>query len=152
MTEKRLYRAVLDQYCSSPLLSRSEKGRFHRGLNKPTVYLAEQWETAWHEVTFRWNADPSRYKKVHVSANISNIVDLTDETVRSQYGISKTELVSDDYTACQALAARLRADGVEAIRTFSRADINGRVLVVFLECLKSNSQITVDHVESVVGP
>lgn len=144
-----LFRAVF--YSNPPLLSTGKIGRFHRGLKYPTVYAAERWKTAWSEVTLHWkaNAAPGRYRKVHISARLSSIVDLTDESVREQYGITEADLVSHDYTACQNLAARLRGSGVEAIRTFSRADPDGRVLVVFLECLKSTSYINADLVESI---
>ncbi len=80
--------------------------------------------------------------EVHV--RLQAIVDLTDRATQERYGVDPRTLTSDDYTQCLRLAARLRAEGVEAIWTYSRADWpDGRQLVVFVDQLRRRSEVSV---------
>jgi hypothetical protein len=123
--------------------SKADKGRFHTD-GQPTTYLASSATTAVLEVlgrfqSFRRNA----YRMLTVDVVIESMVDLTDPVTRKTYGVTKRTLMARDHRPCQQLASRLRAEGVEAIWTFSRADRQGRQLVVFLDLLSPKSRIHV---------
>lgn len=138
-----LYKAVYFEYEKDPLPSRSKSGRFHgqiSGMN--TTYVTPAKETAWKEVTFRWKADPASYRMAQVRINLKAVVDLTDPAVQKEYGISREFLTADDYRQTQRLADNLRAEKVEAVWTYSRADLpDGRMLVVFLDNLRTGSVV-----------
>lgn len=133
-----LLRAVYHKYAVQPIPSRSSTGRFHDELSPgQTTYLAEDQRTAWKEVSLHWGASEQMYRLVEVEVEFDAIIDLTEPATRKKYGITRAQLLSEDWSACQQLANRLRREGVQAIRTFSRADQpDGRNVVVFLECLK----------------
>jgi hypothetical protein len=77
-----------------------------------------------------------------VRLRVGKVADLTRRSTQQRYGIDRDVLVGDDYRRCQALAQRLRANGVQAAWTYSRADQpDGRVLVVFLDGLTLPSRI-----------
>ncbi len=81
---------------------------------------------------------------VEVELSVDRVVDLTDPAVREEHGMEGNDLVGDDYTLCQELANRLRRKGVQAIRTYSRANRpDGKTWVVFLECLHSKPDIKI---------
>lgn len=147
----RCFRAVFHAFQDDPLPSRAASGRFHDSSSAgPTSYLAEKWTTAWKEVTYRWKADHARYRKFTVTLVLKKVVDLTDETMRKKYGISLEDLIADSHAACQRLSHRLRSEGVEAVRTFSKADPKGFCWVVFLECLAKGSSLKIETEEPVL--
>jgi RES domain-containing protein len=85
-----------------------------------------------------------------VDVKLSEIVDLTEPSVQERYGVDQEELTADDYQVCQQLADRLRAEGVEAIWTYSRADQpGGRQLVVFVDRLKEGSLFEVASIRAI---
>ena len=144
-----LVKAVYKGFADDPIPSRSAKGRFHEAPGS-ICYLAEDADTAWREVSYRWQAQPSEYRLVEAGLTVHRWLDLTDEKTQHKYKIDVARLVADDYRYCQELAARLRAKGIEAVRTYSRADRpDGRNWVVFLECLGPQSSLEVLRVGSV---
>ena len=75
---------------------------------------------------------------------------MTDPAVRRTYGVDVATLVGDDHAPCRRLATRLRAEGFEALRTFSKADDPyGRQLVVFLSQLNPGSYVRVVNVHEI---
>ncbi len=145
--ESRLYKAVYADYQHDPLPSRSSSGRFHRAdTGGVTSYLAASPQTAWREVRQRWRADPDAYRMVQVRVKVSKIVDLTDPATQTRYGVDREVLTGERYEQCQRLAARLRAEAVEAAWTFSRADSpQGRCLVLFLDLLAAESHVKAEQ-------
>jgi hypothetical protein len=135
------YKAFYERFSDDPLPSRSEWGRFHDpSTGRSTTYLAARSSTAWREVTHRWRADAAVYRIATVQLRTRKIVDLTKRSVQKRYGIDRQVLIGEEYKRCQELARRLRADGIEAVWTYSRADQPaGRVLVVFLDRLEQPS-------------
>ncbi len=146
-----LYKAVYVEYAKDPLPSRSNSGRFHdkaTGMN--TTYLTPAKQTAWREVTFRWKADPKSYRIAQVEVNLKSVADLTDPIVQKEYSISRELLTGDDYKQTQRLANALRAEGVEAAWTYSRADQpDGRMLVVFVNNLRTTSYVRLKAVKEI---
>lgn len=151
--ETKLYRAVYKEHQTNPLPSHSKSGRFHtEATGKHTTYLAESADTAWKEVTYRWKADPNSYCMVEVMVELTKIIDLTDPSIQKKYGVDASLLIGEDYGPCQKIAALLRAEGVEAIRTFSKAhSADGRQLVVFLDCLAKGSHVRVHRSRQLSG-
>ena len=145
--ELKLYRAVYKDYLQDPIPSRSPKGRFHSQGAGTTTYLAASAETAWKEVVYRWRADRSLYRMVEVRARVAKIVDLTDPSTRARYGVDVDVLAGDRHEPCQQLAARLRAENVEAVWTYSKVDAGGRQLVVFLDLLAPGPYVRAQEVE-----
>lgn len=148
---RTLCRAVYEEFSDRPLPSRSDKGRFHDSATKDvTTYLAERAHTAWREVTYRWQANEEAYRMVEVRVLLHQVVDLTDPTTQQHYGVDRIALTADDYAACQRLAHRLRAEGVEALWTYSSADQpEGCQLVVFLDQLTQDSEIQVVRTQTI---
>jgi RES domain-containing protein len=146
-----LYRAVYVDYASAPLVPRSVVARFHTRAGT-TIYLAQSLETAEREVTFRWSADLSSYVLVEVRARLHRVIDLTMPSEQAKYDVTPDELTAPDYTVCQALAEKLRAEGWEAAWTLSAADRpDGRQLVVFVDLLDAASSLEVVSVRA-LGP
>jgi RES domain-containing protein len=142
-----LRRAVRDTFVArSPddgIPSRSPVGRFHKDGAR-TTYLAFRSQTARLEVSGRFpRFKRTSFRMLRVSAELQCVIDLTDPAIRRRYGMTRRSLVERDHARCQQLAERLRAEGVEAIVTFSRADGEGRQLVVFLDRLRVGSRIVV---------
>lgn len=144
----KLYKAVYEEYKNNPLSSRSEKGRFHDQVTgRSTTYLAASRDTAWKEVTHRWRAAKASYLMVEVMVNVKKVVDLTDPSTQARYGVDAELLTAEEHEPCRQIAARLRAEGVEAIWTFSAADKpEGRQLVLFLDRLGPGSYVRIHRV------
>jgi RES domain-containing protein len=141
MPSLQVFRVVHEEYEADPLPSRSSSGRFH---TKPgvTSYFAQTPATAWKEVS-RAPVDPAAFRLVEVAVSIEAIIDLTDDAVRTKFGITGDDLVSPDWAACQRLAEQLRSETV-GVWTYSAADTpDGRVLVVFLDRLSEVSELEV---------
>ncbi len=144
------YKAFYEGFVADPLPSRSASGRFHDArTGRATTYLAARAATAWLEVTHRWQAQAAAFRMATVRLRVSKLEDLTKRAAQKRYGVDHAVLIGDDYQPCQHLAQRLRANGFEAVWTYSRADQpDGRVLVLFLDRLEAPSRI--ERVE--VGP
>jgi hypothetical protein len=119
-----LCRAVFHEYASDPLFSRSPVGRFHDSMAaaRVTTYAAGSPDTAWREVTARWRANAAAYRMVRLEVSLSRVLDVTDPSVQVTYEVNRALLTAAEYEPCQALARRARADGFEAIWTYSAAD------------------------------
>lgn len=134
-----VYRA----FAASPLEARAE-GRFNRIGEGRTTYLSLAEETAAREVAKRWGtvgANPASYVSFQVPVRLRRVLDLTDPDVARALGVTRETLVGGDLAPCQALAARLRAAGVEGLLTWSSADPDRKNLVVFLDGLDPASTV-----------
>lgn len=147
------YKVFYREFADDPLPSRSAWGRFHdQATGRATTYLAERSSTAWREVTHRWRASASAFRVAVVRIRLRKLADLTRRSTQQRYRIDRDTLVGPEYRPCQALAQRLRANGVEAAWTYSRADQpDGRVLVVFLDGLAPPSRVERVEVRSVTA-
>ncbi len=143
---------LLAQDVQQGIPSKAPDGRFHSDC-EPITYLAASARTAMLEVLARYPS-PKRnaYRTLHVEVVVHSVLDLTDPATRRRYQVTKRLLTERSHSRCQRLAKRLRAEGVEAIWTFSRADREGRQLVVFLDLLSPLSAIHVRRVTSVRLP
>jgi hypothetical protein len=117
-------------------------GRYNRAGEAPTTYLGLHPLTPWAEILRALAVrDASTAIEVRpplwtarVSLEESEIVELTFDTA-ADFGLTANDLVADDRTACQALAAGLRADplGPKAIIAPSAALPGTRNLVLLGE-------------------
>ncbi|MGH7266479.1 MAG: RES family NAD+ phosphorylase [Candidatus Rokuibacteriota bacterium] len=134
-----MYRAFAD----APLPARAD-GRFNRVGEGVTTYLSLAEETAAREVARRWGAvaaNRAAYVTVTVPVRLRRVVDLTEADVAAALGVTRETLTGGDLGPGQALAARLRAAGVEGLLTWSAADPDGTNLVVFLDRLDPASAV-----------
>ncbi len=77
--------------------------------------------------------------------DLHRVLDLTDTDTRTHLGITRDELVADDWTVCQQLGTEAHAVGDQGIRTYSATGVD-TILVVFPELLGA-SLIEVELVE-----
>jgi RES domain-containing protein len=134
---------VYHAFAEAPLPARAD-GRFSRVGAGVTTYLSMARETAAREVARRWGAvaaDPAAYVTFTVPVRLRRVVDLTGPGVAAALGLSRETLTGPDLAPGQALAARLRAAGVEGLLTWSAADPGGTNLVVFLDRLDPASAV-----------
>ena len=66
--------------------------------------------------------------------DLHRVLDLTDPDTRTHLGVTKDELVTDDWNVCQQLGTEAHAVGDQGIRTFSATGVD-TVIVVFPELL-----------------
>jgi RES domain-containing protein len=66
--------------------------------------------------------------------DLHRVLDLTDPDTRTHLGITKDELVADDWTVCRQLETEAHAVGDQGTRTYSATGVD-TVLVVFPELL-----------------
>jgi len=74
---------------------------------------------------------------------VRRILDLTDEEIRTAWGITTDDLRGDDYARCQEIARAARDDGYEAIR-FPSARGAGENYAIFLDRLTPGSHLRED--------
>ena len=144
--ENCFFRIVRTESVESRLYSVAPTGRFHDTSSAgPTSYACQTLESAWAEIRkYLPEADAVAFTVLVLECQVSRMVDLTDGEVRLEWGITKDELVSRDYSACQRLAQRVRKKKIPVVRTYSAADPpDGRTIVVFSECLKNKSQFRI---------
>lgn len=115
-------------------------GRYNR-VGDPGVWYASSTERgAWAELFRHWaenEVSPFEVKRRVGRAKVTDlaILDLTDPSVRDQVGATYEELVSDDLTRCQELAAAARDKGFDGILAPSAA-LEGEVtLAVFASAI-----------------
>lgn len=72
--------------------------------------------------------------------SLRRILDLTDESVRRDWGLSTEDIRSNHYGRCQEIARAARDDGYEAIR-FPSARGAGENYAVFLDRLVPGSYL-----------
>jgi hypothetical protein len=65
--------------------------------------------------------------------DLHRVLDLTDPDTRTNLGITRDELIADDWTVCQQLGTEVHAVGDQGIRTYSATGVD-TVLVVSLSC------------------
>lgn len=75
---------------------------------------------------------------------LQKLLDLTDESIRAEWGVDLTALTrEDDYTICHEIARAARRGGYEAIR-FPGA-LGGANYAVFLDRLQPGSSLIIKH-------
>lgn len=137
-----LFRVVFEGLASDPLPARLNQGRFHTGesLKSKTYYLAEEEGTCWAEIEHHRGGpvDHGLYRVFQVKVSPSRVADLTGEKTRAHYGVTLAELEDElNREPCQNLGARLRAEGIQAVRTFSAARKGAVNIVLFAENLNA---------------
>lgn len=96
-------------------------GRYHRTGDPGVWYASSQEQAAWAEL-FRHFSDDGvdpfelRRRVGRVCVTLEAL-DLTDEAVRTHLGVHESDLVGDDYSATQAIAAAARDAGHVAVPT-----------------------------------
>jgi RES domain-containing protein len=126
--------------------SRDAPGRFHVQREFGAVYVAADRETTVAELDHRARMVglsredllPRLLLTLELAA--SRILDLTDQDVRSAWGLTVEDLGADDYARCQEVARAARDDGFEAIR-FPSARGTGHNYAVFLDRLAPGPQL-----------
>lgn len=116
-------------------------GRYHRTGDPGVWYASSQEQAAWAEL-FRHFIDDGvdpfelrrRVGRVYV---VLDVLDLTDEAVRAHLGVHEPDLVGDDHSASQAIAAAARDAGFQAILAPAAALPGRETLAVFAHALSS---------------
>lgn len=151
-----LFRVVYEPAAGDPLPARQSQGRFHMGEDQKsqTYYLSEEEATCWAEIEHHRGepVDRSRYKVFRIKVTPSKVVDLTDVKVQEHYGITRAQLEDELHREpCQALGARLRAEGVQAARTFSAPRRDAVNVVLFAENLAPSCALICKETASTVS-
>ena len=111
-------------------------GRYNRAGDPGVWYASSTERGAWAELFRHWGQDeisPFEVKRRVGRARVVDlaVLDLTDAQVRDELGVTAEDLISDDVTRCQELAAEAREAGFEGIIAPSAA-LDGEVtLAVF---------------------
>jgi RES domain-containing protein len=84
----------------------------------------------------------------HIKVSFTKLLDLTDATIRRAIGVSKADLVSDDFSLTQAIGHLAQLLGFEALRVPSVTDL-GTNIVIFTENLGAGSAIAVQEIADV---
>jgi RES domain-containing protein len=77
--------------------------------------------------------------------SFSNLLDLTDAAIRRAIGVSKADLVSDDFSLTQAIGHLAQQLGFEALRVPSVTGL-GTNIVIFTENLGAGSAMAVQEI------
>lgn len=129
--------------------SRQVGGRFNPAGEFGALYFSLERDTAIAELkrrAERTGIDPGELLPrvlLVVQAELQSVLDLRDPDVRTGWGLSDVDLVSDDYRPCQDVARAARRAGYEAIQFPSAADQHGRNLAVFSDRLRPGSSLDV---------
>ena len=124
--------------CADPARS---PGRYHRTGEPGVWYGSSQEQAAWAEL-FRHFVDEGvdpfelrrRVGRVYVTLEV---LDLSDESVRSHLSVDESDLLGDDYSITQAIAEAARDAGFHAILAPAAALPDSRTLAVFAHALPS---------------
>jgi RES domain-containing protein len=116
-------------------------GRYHRTGEPGVWYASSQEQAAWAEL-FRHFVDDGvdpfelrrRVGRVYV---VLEVLDLTDESVRAGLGVDESDLVGDDYSITQTIAAAARDAGFHGILASAAALPDRETLAVFAHALPS---------------
>jgi RES domain-containing protein len=125
LTTERVFRhCQLDHSDLHATLEASSRapGRFHIQREFGAVYVAGDRDTSIAELDHkarlagltRAELSPRLLLTLELAAH--RILDLTDQNIRSAWGLTMEDLSSDDYTRCQEVARAARDDGFEAVR------------------------------------
>jgi RES domain-containing protein len=91
-------------------------GRYHRAGSPPTQYIALHPLGPWgeylryHDLRRPEDIAELRLNMWALRVDLGEAVEIGFENALADFGLQADDLVDDDYTACQALADRLRAD------------------------------------------
>lgn len=129
--------------------SRDAEGRFHVRREFGAVYVAADRDTALAELDHKARAaglsreDLLPRLLLTLDLTVRRILDLTDQRVRSAWGLATDEVEENDYARCQEIARAARDDGYEAIR-FPSARGEGENYAIFLDRLAPGSHLRED--------
>lgn len=132
--------------------SRDAEGRFHVRREFGAIYVAADRETALAELDHKARAaglerqDLLPRLLLTLDLSVRRILDLTDDAVRTAWGLTADDLAGSDYARCQEIARAARDDGYEAIR-FPSARGTGENYAVFLDRLTPGSHLREDSRE-----
>jgi RES domain-containing protein len=121
-------------------------GRFHIRGRFGAVYVACDQDTALAELDYKASlagltrADLLPRYLLTLELSGTRVLDLTDETIRQAWGLTKDDLQGDDYTRCREVAEAARDDGYEAI-LYPSARGTTENYAVFLDRLKPGSSL-----------
>ena len=129
-------------------------GRFHVPGEFGAGYLALDPDTALRELAQRAARTavpvesllPRDLLTVHL--RLTSVLDLTEAAVRAEWGLDAAALQSDDYTACQEVAAAARRAGYEGIR-YPSATGQGENVALFFDRLHPGSFARVEDRSSI---
>lgn len=79
---------------------------------------------------------------LQLEVSLGRVLDLTELGIREAWGLSLSDLASDDYTRCQSVARAARRDGFEAIR-YPSATGEGENLAIFMDRLAKESSVQI---------
>ncbi|MBK5222936.1 MAG: RES family NAD+ phosphorylase [Acidimicrobiia bacterium] len=114
-------------------------GRYHRQGEPGVWYASNQEEAAWAEL-FRHFVDDGidpfelRRRVGRVSVDL-DVLDLTNPAVRGYLDIDESDLLTDDYTITQELAAAARDAGFDAVLAPAAALPDRQTLAVFASAM-----------------
>lgn len=122
-------------------------GRYNRVGGAGVWYASSTERGAWAELLRHWEADeisPFEVTRRVGRAKVSDlaVLDLTDPQVRDELGVSEGDLVSDDLSYCQELAAIAREAGFDGILAPSAALAGETTLAVFAAAI---SKVEPEH-------
>lgn len=114
-------------------------GRYHRQGEPGVWYASNQEQAAWAELFRHFNADgvdpfEVRRRVGRVVVDL-DVLDLTDRQIRGRLGIDEDDLLGDDYTITQELAAAARDADFDAILAPATALPGRQTLAVFARAL-----------------
>ncbi|AFE17987.1 hypothetical protein MRGA327_19595 [Mycobacterium tuberculosis RGTB327] len=113
-------------------------GRYHRTGEPGVWYASNKEQGAWAELFRHFvddGVDPFEVRRrVGRVAVTLQVLDLTDERTRSHLGVDETDLLSDDYTTTQAIAAARDAN-FDAVLAPAAALPGCQTLAVFVHAL-----------------
>lgn len=115
-------------------------GRYHRQHEVGVWYASNQEQAAWAELLRHFvdgGVDPFELRRRigRVSVDLE-VLDLTDRDVRDLLDIEESDLLSDDYTATQALAEAARDAGFDGILAPAAALRGRQTLAVYAHALR----------------
>ncbi len=114
-------------------------GRYHRAGEPGVWYASNQEQAAWAELFRHFiddGVDPFEVRRRIGRATVDlDVLDLTDWQVRDHVGVDEGDLLSDDYTTTQALAAAARGAGFDGVLAPAAALPGRQTLAVFVHAL-----------------
>lgn len=119
-------------------------GRYHRRGGAGVWYGSDREQVAWAELFRHFNdqgVDPFEVRRRVGAVDVSGleVLDLTDEAVRSLLGLSFDDLTGDDYAKSQEVAQAAHDAGFGGILAPSAAMESRTTLVLFVAGLSSVS-------------
>ncbi len=114
----------------------SYDARYSRAGEPGAWYASLTERAAWAELFRHWDQGEIspfevRRRVGRVRVNALEVLDVTDPKIQERLGLGDAQLVANDWTLCQELAARARAAGFEGILAPSGALAGETTLVVF---------------------